>query len=192
LRARGERPRRVPAPSRSPNPTSPRRWPIGCLCRNRPLLADEAAAAIRAPSRPLIAARAADDADTSPQHPAAPEPAVKGRPHDDAAGQGHLAPIRRQQPRPAAARSRHRPGQRAANHRSSRPHAPAHIRLPARTPRSRTLIISGWIAGDPGQAPHRNPTSPRPGAPPQTSHGHDGISLFRRSIVLLPHRFGNS
>ena len=66
---------------------------------------------------------------------------------------------------------RHRPGQRAADHRSGRSPAPASIRPPARIARSRTLIISVWSAGGPGQAcpteipqvrlsgrPHRYPT----------------------------------
>ena len=50
--------------------------------------AGEAAAAVRAPSRLLTAARAAaravHDASTSPQRPAAPEPAVTGHPREDA------------------------------------------------------------------------------------------------------------
>jgi len=50
--------------------------------------AGEAAAAIRAPSYLLTAARAAAhadrDASTSPPHPAAPEPAVAGHPHERA------------------------------------------------------------------------------------------------------------
>ena len=48
-----------------------------------------------------------------PSAPAAPEPAVTGHPHEDAgAGPGRTAPARHQQPRPAAARSRHGPGRR--------------------------------------------------------------------------------
>jgi hypothetical protein len=50
--------------------------------------AGEAAVAIRAPSHLLTAARAAaravHDASTSPQRPAAPEPAVTGHPREDA------------------------------------------------------------------------------------------------------------
>ena len=47
--------------------------------------AGEAAAAARAPSHLLTAARAAaHDASTSPQHPAAPEPAVTGHPREGA------------------------------------------------------------------------------------------------------------
>jgi len=32
---------------------------------------------------------------------------------------------------------------------------------------------AGWVAEGPGQ-PHRNPTSPRSGPPPQGPHGHGG------------------
>ena len=129
--------------------------------------AGEAAAAVRAPSHLLTAARAAaravHDASLSPQRPAAPEPAVTGHPREDGwRGPGRPAPARRQQPRPAAARSRHRPGQRAADHRSSQPHAPASIRPPARSPRSRALIIT---AGGLRRAPQKSHKSAFRAAP---------------------------
>jgi hypothetical protein len=71
-------------------------------------------------------------------------------------GPDHPAPARRRQPRPAAARSRHRPGQRVADHRSgrTRPGAPASIGLPARIARSRTVTIT---AGGFRQPPQKIP-----------------------------------
>ena len=124
--------------------------------------AGEAAAAVRAPSHLLTAARAAAragrDASTSPSarpHPNQPSQATLAR--TCRRGPGRPAPARRHQPRPAAARSRHRPGQRAADHRSSRTRqrhlypqrpwcsqwsAPASIWPRARIARSRTLITA--------------------------------------------------
>jgi hypothetical protein len=32
--------------------------------------------------------------------------------------------------------------------------------------------------------PHKNPTTPPPGAPPQTSHGHGGIPRHTPALLL--------
>ncbi len=216
--------------------------------------AGEAAAAARAPSHLLTAARAAAhasrDASTSPQHPAAPGPAVTGYFREDAgAVQAVLHRLginrrgqTRQPPKTTHPRNtgqiRQQPGahrrrRRLRRHARSQSPAPASIRLPARISRSRTLIISPGAAGGPASVhprdqartgarvpravncrpatwaqprtcsrrpvspnarphkppeafggPHKNPTSPRSGPPPQDPHGHDDIPRHTPALLL--------
>ena len=85
--------------------------------------AGEAAAAIRAPSHVLTAARAAAQPRPRRQRePAAPARTSRRQPASRTRRRSPERPARarRHQPRPAAARSRHRPCQRAADHRGGR------------------------------------------------------------------------
>ena len=120
-----------------------------------------------------------------PRRPTAPEPAVTGHSREDPGAVKaalHRLGVKSPDLLQRAAdidRASEQLIIEAAGRRTSQHPATSTNRQKQNTDHQRLV---SWRSGS--GVPHKNPTSPRPGPPPQVSHGHDGIPRHTPALML--------